>query len=39
MKAILRNMCTKYNMEFNRLMLARTDMVQGVYESYMITKD
>jgi hypothetical protein len=31
MKLILKKLCEKNNLDFHRLMLARTDMVQGVY--------
>jgi|JI10StandDraft_1071094.scaffolds.fasta_scaffold128778_3 hypothetical protein len=31
MKILFKTICQKYNMSFEKLMLARTDMIQGVY--------
>lgn len=39
MKIVLQNICSKNNLDLEKLMLCRTDLVQGAYEVYMKTKD
>lgn len=39
MKAVLQNICQRNNLDFEKLMHCRTDLVQGAYEVYMKTKD
>lgn len=39
MKTVLQNICRSNNLDLEKLMHCRTDLVQGAYEVYMMTKD
>ncbi len=39
MKTVLQNICRSNNLNLEKLMHCRTDLVQGAYEVYMKTKD
>lgn len=39
MKALFKHLCSKNNLAFDKLMLCRTDLVQGAYEVHTRIKD